>query len=147
MIAEIVERCAQVAEEVAKEHGSLTAYGAQKAARRIREEVREVSAIINDEREIEAWWVIMTEYKESCKKHPYFPSDPLRRTCIMMEEAGEAMKAAVDVTRYPITPEELTEKQQELWNEMVQTGAMVIKNLLAMIDDRERAKKEAKILS
>ena len=144
VVADVLEEAAQIAEKEAERYGPMCAYGAEAAARRIRERAKEVSTIINDDRQAEAWWAIIMELQSNKRA---LPTEALRRTALMTEEAGEALKAALDVTRYPITPEELVAKQNELWNETVQTGAMALANLITMIDDRERAWKEAKVLS
>jgi hypothetical protein len=85
---------------------------------------------------------IYEEIVRSCEKHPQYPRDPLRRVAIMVEEAGEALKDAVDLTR-PINvaghpdyvayvESELKQKRKDMRRELVQTAAMCVKALLAM---------------
>lgn len=87
---------------------------------------------------------VMKELDLSIAKHPHYPADPLRRTAIMAEEAGEAIKAAVDLTRPPIeqsthgaplTNFELSVMREALYKELTQTAAMCIKQMSAMLKE------------
>ena len=66
--------------------------------------------------------------------HPNYPMDPLRQTALMCEEAGEALKAALDLTR-PIGS--ATAYRRRLRRETVQTAVMAIKLLEALRFDDE----------
>lgn len=119
-----------------------------------------MSLLINDPPEAEAIAMILSELVRSRKLHPFYTSDPLRRTAIMCEEAGEALKAAVDLTRdwamntTSMAPEAVIDKvridtqkmQDDLYLEVIQTGAMAVKLLVAMIEERDASRRE-KILS
>ena len=94
-----------------------------------------MAKIINDVIEGAVWDRIMTEYDRSCIKHPIYTSDVLRRVAIIAEEAGEAVKAALDLTR-PSNPD-YTLLRAELREEVVQTAAMCVKMLMMM--EREDA--------
>lgn len=62
-------------------------------------------------------------------QHPNFPIDPLRRAALMCEEAGEALKEALNLTRGDPT------RREPLRHEVVQTAAMAIKLLQAMDEE------------
>ncbi len=63
------------------------------------------------------------------------PVDPLRRAALVAEEAGEALKAAVDLTRTSIPSHEIVSVRGELRDELVQTVAMALRVLMAMSDE------------
>lgn len=86
---------------------------------------------------------VMQEINRSCAKHPRYPADPLRRTAIMVEEAGEAIKDALDLTRSRVVTSmrEDDDLRTRLRHEVVQTAAMAIKMLVAMNrEDEARGK-------
>jgi hypothetical protein len=60
------------------------------------------------------------------QKHPGWPTDIVHAVAIMMEEAGEAMQAALDVF-YKDGDKELLKK------ELAQTGAMAMRCLLHLV--------------
>ncbi len=67
--------------------------------------------------------LISYELKRAEKKHPGWPDDPVHGVAIIVEEAGEAMKAALDMYyRNGIVC--------DLRTELAQTGAMAIRALL-----------------
>lgn len=69
---------------------------------------------------------ILSELRKAEAKHPGWPDDPIHAVGILVEEAGEAMQAAIDYT-YKATDEETLE---HLRTELAQTGAMAIRALL-----------------
>ena len=75
---------------------------------------------------------IEVEIARSEEQHPNYPVDPLRRTAIMCEEAGEALQTALDLTNWHrATPKSGT----RLRYEVLQTAAMAIKLLQAMDEE------------
>lgn len=64
--------------------------------------------------------LIFAELRKAEKKHPYWPEDPVHAAGILMEEAGEAMKAANDVKWS-------SGSVGHLRNEVAQTAAMCIR--------------------
>ena len=62
--------------------------------------------------------------------HPNYPMDPLRQTALMCEEAGEALKEAINLTR----PRAHNQKRsrQKLRREVIQTAVMAIRMLITM---------------
>lgn len=92
-----------------------------------------MSVMINDPTLAKLWSEIMLELKRAQSLHPYYAADHLRRTAIMMEEAGEAVKAALELTRDgDSSPVEKLEMKEELRAELIQTAAMAIRQLVAM---------------
>jgi hypothetical protein len=73
-----------------------------------------------DEVVIEA---IFIELRKAEAKFPGWPNDVVHGAGIMAEEAGEAMKAALDLYYG-------RGSRQQLWKEAAQTGAMAIRLLL-----------------
>lgn len=110
-----------------------------------------MSILINDPVLSVIWTQIQAEIERAAAKHPRYPTDPLRRTAIMVEEAGEAIQAALDLTRdwaintTGLTSEQTADKMRrivddaryKLFDETVQTAAMAIRLLVAMVNDRE----------
>ena len=72
---------------------------------------------------------LLAEVERAERLHPEWPEDVIHQVAIMVEEAGEAMRAALN---YVYHGGELSELQDEL----VQTGAMVIR-CLEDIDRRD----------
>jgi hypothetical protein len=72
---------------------------------------------------------IQLELEHSVKLHPRYPDDEIRRAAITAEEAGEVLKAALDLTRLD-TP--TAEAAEHLYNECCQCAAMAIKHMLAL---------------
>lgn len=56
------------------------------------------------------------------KQHPYWPEDIIHAVSIMNEEAGESIRAALNYMYHDGT-------MQELKEELIQTGAMVVRCL------------------
>jgi hypothetical protein len=56
------------------------------------------------------------------RKHPSWPDDPIHQVAIMVEEAGEAMQAALQMVYENGSVEALKK-------ELIQTGAMVVRCL------------------
>lgn len=67
--------------------------------------------------------LIFHELRMAEKKHPGWPEDPIHGVAIMIEEAGEAMQAALDL-HYRNAP------IADLRKEHAQTRAMAIRALL-----------------
>lgn len=72
---------------------------------------------------------IKQELRRSVELHPHYPSDEIRRAAITAEEAGEIIKAALDLTRLEIPTVEAVE---QLYTECVQCAAMALKHMLAL---------------
>jgi len=67
--------------------------------------------------------LILKELKSAIKKHPYWPSDIIHQVSIMNEEAGEAIRAALNCVYEDKTIEDIK-------NELIQTAAMCIRCLI-----------------
>lgn len=67
--------------------------------------------------------LIFSELRAAEKKHPCWPDDVIHAVAILTEEAGEAMKEAIDVTY-------VGKSINDLKKELAQTGAMAIRALL-----------------
>lgn len=65
---------------------------------------------------------IQSELKKAQEKHPAWPTDIIHAVAIMQEEAGEAIRAAI---QYEYEDGELAEVQKEL----IQTAAMCLRCL------------------
>lgn len=105
-----------------------------------------MSVLINDPIIAAVWTDIHTEYERSCRLHPFYPPDQLRRTAITVEEGLEAltemsnrleclMKAGLDATRATMPPpsdQELRLREEKLKAEVVQLAAMCVKHLIAL---------------
>lgn len=84
----------------------------------------------------DVWGDIERESARAHRIHPTVAADALRFTAVMVEEAGEALRAALDLTR-PLnhatrTHEDEQTLQFELYRETVQTAYTAIENLVAM---------------
>jgi NTP pyrophosphatase (non-canonical NTP hydrolase) len=66
---------------------------------------------------------IINELKDANKKHGGWPDDVIYGVAIMVEEAGESIRAAINLHRG-------TGSQEELEKELIQTGAMCIGALM-----------------
>lgn len=66
---------------------------------------------------------VFEELSKAEKKHPGWPEDKIHAVAILIEEAGEAMQAAIDCVYTGGNIEHLRE-------ELAQTGAMAIRALL-----------------
>lgn len=71
----------------------------------------------------EALCQIVDEYSHACTKHPVWPEDTVYAVAIMQEEAGEAVKAALDLWTGKGTVDELRA-------ELAQAGAMCLRCLI-----------------
>ena len=67
--------------------------------------------------------LLLEELDQAIEKHPVWPSDPVHAAAIMVEEAGEALQAALDLTYGG-------KHAHKLKKEIVHTGAMAIRNLI-----------------
>ena len=74
---------------------------------------------------------IESELERGKLLHPNYPTDPLRRTAIMCEEAGEALREALDLTN----PNSSYNNKRDLRHETIQTAAMAIRLLQAMMSE------------
>ena len=81
---------------------------------------------------------VIMEIKRAEKLHPNYPADHLRRTAIMVEEAGEALKAAVTLTRQDSPASRYEFLVSDLVTELIHTTAMAFKQLIAMEKERGR---------
>jgi len=70
---------------------------------------------------------IFAELRNAEAKHPHWPDDKIHAVGILVEEAGEAMKAAIDYTYSGGDIEEIR-------TELAQTGAMAIRALLHLLE-------------
>lgn len=80
-----------------------------------------------------AWRMIEEQLRLSDTRK--YPTDILRQTALVNEESGEAMKAALDVTR---PTRSLTEDRQgyaELSIELAQTAAMAVRQLVYLKEE------------
>ena len=76
--------------------------------------------------------LIDEELKRAKRKHPTWPTDNIYRASIMAEEAGEAVKAA---NQYVLEDKPIENIEKEL----IQTGAMVLRHLESIDEDRRKA--------
>lgn len=92
-----------------------------------------MSALINDPILAEIWKDVEHEIERANFVHPNYPSDPVRRTAIVCEEAGEAIQAALDLTRgKDHLHHDLGGAKVRLVNELTQTAAACINQLRVM---------------
>lgn len=78
---------------------------------------------------------IAEEVARANAAHPTYPTDPLRRVALVCEESGEALKAALDLTR-PSTPlAAIAYKRDEMRTELLHTAALAVRALIAMADE------------
>lgn len=89
---------------------------------------------------LQAVWVdVVDELDRAMTIHPRLPVDPLRRVALISEEAGESLKAALDLTRGgPSTPLDTTHDNlnEQLYAEVTQTAAMALLVMMAMREER-----------
>lgn len=82
---------------------------------------------------------IVKEISRAEEKHPNYPSqiDPVRRVGIIVEEAGEAMREALDLTRPGVSlrEDEKDNIKSNLYKETVETAATAIRLLKAMHEE------------
>lgn len=72
--------------------------------------------------------LIANEFFSAIKKHPDFPKDTIHQVAIMIEEAGEAMQAALDHVYFDGNIEKLRK-------ELAQTGAMCMHCLINLPEE------------
>jgi hypothetical protein len=72
--------------------------------------------------------LIFRELRKAEKKHPGWPDDKIHAVGIVIEEAGEAMRAAIDIT-YSVG------SMEDLKIELAQTGAMAIRAMMNLPED------------
>ena len=79
---------------------------------------------------------ILEELTQAERKHPNWPTDIIHAVAVMNEEAGEAIQAAIDLT-YNKDPSRAGELRIKLREELIQTAAMCIRNLIHIrgVDD------------
>lgn len=70
--------------------------------------------------------LVFDELRKAEAKHPGWPEDKIHAVGILVEEAGEAMQAAIDCTYSGADVEKLR-------IELAQTGAMAIRALLHLV--------------
>lgn len=73
--------------------------------------------------ESEAIGLILEELHRAEEKHPRWPDDVIHAVGILVEEAGEAMQAALDLTY-------ANGDLDHLRKELAQTGAMAVRALI-----------------
>ena len=73
----------------------------------------------------EAVKLILSELERAEAQHSKWPTDPIHRAAILAEEAGEAVQASIDLTYCNGSIEDFKK-------ELIQTGAMAIRNLINM---------------
>lgn len=80
---------------------------------------------------LESYYQIQHELFEAEKDHPHWPTDVVHGCAIMIEEAGEAMQAALDLHNgVEISSDHLLE-------ELAQTAAMCIRNMVYLRQKRQ----------
>ena len=94
-----------------------------------------MSLLVNNDNLITVLQLISAELGRASQIHPTYPRDYLRRVALVVEEAGEAMKEALDLTReapegYPLSG--YRGSRVSLRKELVQTASTAITALLAM---------------
>lgn len=77
----------------------------------------------------DVWDDVEAEMFRAKKLHPAYPEDDLRRTCLVVEEAGEALKEAIDLTRPGARPDFF---RPRLYAELVQVAAKAVHQLQVM---------------
>ena len=82
-----------------------------------------IQGILSDDHAGKAIEIILSELKRAEEKHPGWPDDIVHAVAIMIEEAGEAMQAAIDC-HYKGGDIEL------LRIELAQVGAMAIRTIM-----------------
>lgn len=66
---------------------------------------------------------ILSELESAERKYPDFPADKIHAVSVMNEEAGESIRAVLNHVYHNGSIEEVRK-------ELIQTGAMVIRNLI-----------------
>lgn len=89
----------------------------------------------------EAIEIIITEFKKAEIKFPSWPDDIVHAACILGEEAGELLKAALD--RFYGR----SDSDDEMIKEAAQTGAMVLRFLRGLTrptDGKDEIRRQGK---
>ena len=83
---------------------------------------------------------ILNELQRAEKKFPGFPTDPIHAAAIVVEEAGELQRAALQVTY---------EKGSwpDLFSEAVQVGAMAVRFIINLQNMKERPSEQVERVS
>lgn len=93
-----------------------------------------MSVMINDSTLCSVWQMIEAE-RYRTKDRP-FPTDPLRRAGIVLEEAAEVHKEAMAMGRtWRHPPEAIAQFRANMFEEAVQTAAATINLLVAMFEE------------
>lgn len=71
----------------------------------------------------DALYLILNELNKAESKYPLWPEDVIHAVAIMIEEAGESMKAALEYVYE-------SGSRDDLIKELAQTGAMVLRVLM-----------------
>jgi len=89
--------------------------------------------------------MILSELGKAEEKFPTFPDDLIHAVGIMTEEAGEAMREAID-WEYPKEQNAPAEVLDRLAMETAQTGAMAIRTLVKVLEfwDRQTVSHETR---
>ena len=77
--------------------------------------------------------LVMQEVGRAERQYPEWPDDIIHRAAIMAEESGEAVKAALDVCYS-------NGSQEDYIQELIQTAAMCIRNLIELWKDERQTK-------
>lgn len=107
----------------------------------------EVSKMINDQYMAQIWGDMIEEFTFSNIKHPKISPDLVRRAGVVLEEAGEAFKEAMNATRPGESELAVASYRTAMRHELIQTMSSAFKMILALDrDDREEPRRD-KILS
>ena len=71
----------------------------------------------------------------SLTQHRPLPADPLRRVALVAEEAGEALKEALDLTRPTLPAEDRAYRRKMLRIELTHTISVATRVLAAMVEE------------
>lgn len=101
---------------------------------------------VTDASIIDALGQVVEETRRARDLHPWFPdpvTDPVRGVAVVVEEVGEAMKEALDMTRGRL-PDNVFNPSQACWKELKdelrQTAATAV-IMMAAMDSAERSYK------
>lgn len=82
-----------------------------------------MGALLESNESIEALAHVLSELEKARAKHPQWPVDVIHAAAILAEEAGEVVKAALDMTYDGGSVEDVR-------TELAQTGAMCLRMLV-----------------
>lgn len=94
-----------------------------------------MGALLESNESIEALALILSELAQARAKHPQWPVDVIHAAAILAEEAGEVVKAALDMTYDGVSVEEVR-------TELAQTGAMCIRMLVNLHNNEVKPNQE-----